>query len=56
MAQTSWEYDEKARQLTDNLKTAYDVTANAAVIERALVIADIANKHADADGYIHRLC
>ena len=55
MPQTSFQIDDKTSEMLEGLKKVYGVHSNAGVLRRALAIALIAAKHADADNNIHLL-
>ena len=49
---TSYDLDERTSSLITQLQKHFGVTSNAEVIRRAIALADIASKLADADGKI----
>jgi hypothetical protein len=49
MAVTSFEVDERTAALIAQLREAFGVNTNAAVIRKALALANVASKHADSD-------
>jgi len=49
MAVTSFDVDERTATLLTELQQTFGVKTNAAVIRKALTLASIASKHADAD-------
>lgn len=49
MAVTSFEVDERTLELLERLRGTFGVKTNAAVIRKALALANIASRHADAD-------
>ncbi len=52
MAVTSFEVDERTAELLTQLQKTFGVKTNAAVIRKALALANIASKQADADATI----
>jgi hypothetical protein len=49
MAATSFEVDERTAALIAQLRETFGVKTNAAVIRKALALANVASEHADAD-------
>lgn len=49
MAVTSFEVDDRTAALIAQLREAFGVKTNAAVIRKALALANVASQHADAD-------
>ncbi len=49
MAVTSFEVDDRTLALIARLRETFGVKTNAAVIRKALALANIASQHADAD-------
>lgn len=52
MAVTSFEVDERTAELLAQLQKTFGVKTNAAVIRKALALANVASRHADADNTI----
>ena len=52
MAVTSFEVDERTAALLAGLQKTFGVKTNAAVIRKALALANVASQHADADNTI----
>ncbi|MSO99505.1 MAG: hypothetical protein EXR07_00415 [Acetobacteraceae bacterium] len=52
MAVTSFDMDEKTVALIERLRGAFGVKTNAAVIRKALALANVASRHTDVDGSI----
>jgi hypothetical protein len=52
MAVTSFEVDERTAAVLTELQKKFGVTTNAAVIRKALALANVAARHADADNSI----
>ena len=49
MAVTSFDVDERTAALIAKLRETFGVNTNAAVIRKALALANVASQHADAD-------
>ena len=49
MAATSFEVDERTAALIAGLRETFGVNTNAAVIRKALALANVASEHADTD-------
>ena len=49
MAVTSFEVDERTAALIMQLRKTFGVNTNAAVIRKALALANVASQHADSD-------
>ena len=49
MAVTSFEVDDRTAELIAQLRETFGVRTNAAVIRKALALANVASKHADTD-------
>jgi hypothetical protein len=49
MAVTSFEVDDRTAALIARLRETFGVNTNAAVIRKALALANVASQHADAD-------
>jgi hypothetical protein len=49
MAVTSFEVDERTADLLRQLRETFNVKTNAAVIRRALALANVASQYADSD-------
>ena len=49
MAVTSFEVDERTAALLADLQKTFGVKTNAAVIRKALALANVASQHADSD-------
>lgn len=49
MSVTSFEVDERTAALIEQLRETFGVKTNAAVIRKALALANVARQHADAD-------
>jgi hypothetical protein len=52
MAMTSFEMDERTVALIKRLRDTFGVKTNAAVIRKALALANVASQHANADNTI----
>jgi hypothetical protein len=52
MAVTSFEVDERTATLLADLQKTFGVKTNAAVIRKALALANVASQHADSDNTI----
>jgi hypothetical protein len=52
MAVTSFEVDERTAALIEQLRTTFGVKTNAAVIRKALALANVASQHANSDNTI----
>jgi hypothetical protein len=52
MAVTSFDVDERTAAFLTRLQAKFGVTSNAAVIRKALALANVAAEHADADNSI----
>jgi hypothetical protein len=52
MAVTSFEVDERTAALIVRLRETFGVNTNAAVIRKALALANVASQHADSDNTI----
>jgi hypothetical protein len=52
MAMTSFEMDERTVALIERLRGTFGVKTNAAVIRKALALANVASQHANADNTI----
>ena len=52
MAMTTFEVDERTAAVLTELQKKFGVTSNAAVIRKALALANVAARHADADNSI----
>jgi len=52
MAVTSFEVDEHTAELISRLRETFGVKTNAAVIRKALALANVASRYADADRMI----
>jgi hypothetical protein len=49
MSVTSFEVDERTAALIEQLRETFGVKTNAAVIRKALALANVASQHADSD-------
>jgi hypothetical protein len=52
MAVTSFEVDERTAKLIEELRHTFGVKTNAAVIRKALALANVASQHANSDNTI----
>jgi hypothetical protein len=52
MAVTSFDVDERTAALIEQLRTTFGVKTNAAVIRKALALANVASQHANSDNTI----
>jgi hypothetical protein len=52
MAITSFDVDERTAELIARLQKTFGVKTNAAVLRKALALANVASQHADADNMI----
>lgn len=52
MAMTSFDVDERTAELISQLRETFGVKTNAAVIRKALALANVASQHANSDNTI----